>query len=252
MGAAATSAERGWRHIERYAYVERPYEDVWAWLAGHLSTLGEPLPGGGRAVEFRIRPAGLEVSRPVRLHVGGLVCGEDRARAELGWVDAGHPHLFPQLEAVLEVAPVPNDDAPFTQVGIRARYRPPLGPLGAVGDRLVGAEVADATLTLFLEELTDAVADNVVAPSLRPCPEDPGFAPPHDDPGVRRVLLTVDGLGARPGGAVGVRDALAVLPGIVHISVNPFAGLVSVDHDPARCSFDRMVEVLEDQATGGR
>jgi hypothetical protein len=252
MDAAATSAERGWRHIERYGYVERPYDDVWVWLAGHLSTLGEPLPGGGRSVELRIRPAGKKVSRPVRLRVAGLVCGEDRARAQLGWVDAGHPHLFPQLEATLEIAPVPNDAAPFTQVGIRARYRPPLGPLGAVGDRIVGAEVTDAALTLFLEELTDAVADHVDPPSLRAQPEDPGFAPPYDDPDVRRVLLTVDGLAVRPGGALGVCDALAVLPGIVHVSMNPFAGLVSVDHDPERCSFDQVVAVLEDQATGGK
>jgi hypothetical protein len=62
------------RHMDRYSYVERPYECVASWLADHLSPLGDPLPGGGRSVELRIRPGGLEVNRPVRLRVSGLVC----------------------------------------------------------------------------------------------------------------------------------------------------------------------------------
>jgi hypothetical protein len=244
MEAVATSADRGWRHIERYAYVERPYEDVWVWLAGHLSTLGDPMPGGGRSVELRIRPAGREINRPVGLQVGRVVCGQGRARATLGWVDAAHPHLFPHLEANLEIAPVPNDMVPFTQVGILARYRPPLGPLGALGDRLVGADVTDAALTLFLEELADAVSDNVVRPSLQPQPDDPGFTPPYDDPSIRRVFLPVDGMAVRPGGAVGLGHVLMVMPGIIHVSMNPFAGIVAVDHDPERCSSAQVLAAV--------
>jgi hypothetical protein len=73
MNETVTSTTRGWRHIERYAYVERPYDQVSCWVGGHLSTLGDRLPGGGRSVELRIRPGEVEVSRPVRLHIGGLV-----------------------------------------------------------------------------------------------------------------------------------------------------------------------------------
>jgi hypothetical protein len=251
MEAVATSADRGWRHIERYGYVERAYEEVWVWLAGHLSSLGDPLPGGGRSVELRIRPAGKEVNRPVRIHVGGLVCSQDRARATLAWVDATHPHLFPQLEAALEIAPVPNDTAPFTQLGILARYRPPLGPLGAIGDRLLGADVTDAALTLFLEELADAVEANLVPPSLQQAqPERPGFAPSYDNPDIRRVLLPVGGLAEQPGGAVGLCNALARTPGIVHVSLNPFAKLIAVDHDPERCTSAQVIATLEEQVTG--
>ena len=246
MSHTLTSAGRGWRHIERYAYVERPYEDVWMWLAGHLSTLGAPLPDGGRSVELRIRPAGKELSRPIRLHVAGLVCGEDRARAGLAWTDAGHPHLFPRLEGTLDIAPVPNDGGPFTQVGIVARYLPPLGPLGAIGDRVVGAEITDAALTTLLDELTDAIAEHVTAPSLRPGPV-PTPGPPNEDP-VRRVLLPVDGLGVRRGGAIGAGEALAALPGVVHVSVNPFSGLVAVDLDPARCTTDELMAAANDRA----
>src|SRR5687768_7493502 len=215
MSETVTSTERGWRTIERYAYVERPYEDTWTWMASHLSTLGEALPGGGRAVELRIRPAGTEIARPVRLHVAGLVCGEDRARAGLEWTDAARPHLFPQLEGTLEIAPVPHDGTPFTQIGILARYRPPLGPLGAIGDRLVGAEITDAALTAWLDDLADAVDDGVAAPSLGGPEPVPLPSPLAEDPAVRRVLLPVDRLAVRRGGAAGACAALEARSGVV-------------------------------------
>ena len=247
MSETVTSTERGWRTIERYAYVERHYEDTWTWMASHLSTLGEELPGGGRAVGLRIRPAGAEIARAVRLRVAGLVCGADRARAGLEWTDAAHPHLFPQLEGTLEIAPVPHDGTPFTQIGILARYRPPLGPLGAIGDRLVGADITDAALTALLDELADAVDDGVAAPSLGP-ENVPLRSRLAEDPAVRRVLLPVDGLAVRRGGAAEVCAALAAWPGVVHVSLNPFSGLIAVDHDPDVCPSDMLMDVLDDEA----
>lgn len=246
MRETVTATGRGWRTIERYVYVERPYEDTWTWMAGHLSTLGEPLSGGDRSVELRIRPAGTEIVRPVRVHVAGLVCGEDRARAGLGWTDATHPHLFPQLEGTLEIAPVPHDGTAYTQIGILARYRPPLGPLGFIGDRLVGADITDAAVTAWLDELADAVDDQVVAPSLRPQAVPPPF-PLAEDPAVRRVLLPVDGLAVRRGGAAGACEVLQRLPGVVHVSLNPFSGLIAVDHDPDVCPSDQLMAALDDE-----
>ena len=246
MSQTAATSRRGWRAIERYTYVRRPYQDVWVWLGGHLSTLGAPLPDGGHSVELRIRPGGKEVSRPVRLHVGGFVAGADRARAALSWADAARPHLFPQLEAMLEIAPVPNDSEAFTQLGVVARYRPPFGPLGAIGDRVVGAEVTDAALTAFLDELADMVTDHTVSPSLPPEAETQTPQPLSDAAGIRRVLLTVDGLAVRRGGALGVWEALSAVPGVVHVSLDPWSGLVAVDHDPAACTPDQCMTALEE------
>jgi hypothetical protein len=233
MHDTATPTTNGWRHIERYAYVQRPYEDVWSWLAGHLSTLGAPLSDGTRAVELRVRPGGHEVSRPVRLHVGGLVAGESRSVAALQWADAAAPQFFPQLEAELEIRPVPSNRAWYTQLGVLARYRPPFGALGAVGDRLIGSEVTDASLTTFLDELAEAVTNHTNAPQG---PDVDGVGRPADDPGLRRVLLTVDGLAVRPGGATGLSDALGAVPGVSGVSLDPWTGLVLVDYHPERCS----------------
>jgi copper chaperone CopZ len=249
MHDSATATGRSWRRIERYAYVDRPYEDVWGWLAGHLSTLGVPLPGDGHQVELRIRPGGREVSRPVRLHVGGLVAGEDRARAALKWADASRPHLFPKLDATLEVVPVPNSGRPCTQLGVLARYRPPFGLLGALGDRLVGAEITDAALTTFLDELAGAVTEHTLAAVPDPTGESPDAA--GDDTQLRRIRITVDGLGVRRGGAVEVCQALAELPGVVSVDVDPFAGLATVDHDPAVCSSADLAAALDAAADPG-
>jgi hypothetical protein len=242
MHDSATATGRGWRRIERYAYVDRPYEDVWGWLAGHLSTLGVPLAGDGHLVELRIRPGGREVSRPVRLRVGGLVAGEDRARAALNWADASRPHLFPRLDATLEVVPVPNTRRPRTQLGVLARYRPPFGVLGALGDRLVGAEITDAALTTFLDELAAAVTEHTVATSK---PADAAPDAPRAGTPVRRIFLTIDGLGVRPGGAVGVCVALADVPGVVSVDLDPFAGLATVDHDAAICGPAELAAALD-------
>jgi hypothetical protein len=179
---------RGWRHLERYVYVERPYDDVWSWLAGHLSTLGERRPEGSRSLELRIRPGGVAVSRPVRLHLGGLVCGDDRARAGLG------------------------------------------------------AEVVDVSLTSFLDDLAGAVLDHVESPARDAPPAPP--PPEEGDRAVRRLLLPVDGLAVRPGGATSVYEALSTVPGVVHVSLDPVSGLAAVAHDPAVCRPDRLTAAL--------
>ena len=153
--------DKGSRSLERYAFVSRGYDEVWPWLAGHLSTLGDPLPGGGRSVELHISPAGRDVTRSVRVTVGGLVCQDNGARASLHWADASHPRLFPKLTAVLELRPLPNDRRPFTQMGVQAHYRPPLGPVGLIGDHLVGADIADVAIANFLDDLTRSVTDGL-------------------------------------------------------------------------------------------
>src|SRR5581483_7686159 len=153
---APSITERGWKELCRYTYVQRRYEEVWPWLAHHVWNSGEVLPNGGRSIPLRVRPAGVDVSRPLRLKLGGVVTRNGHTSMTIHGVDAAHPHLFPELDGDLEVAPVPNTGLPFTQIGVVARYRPPLGALGAVGDRLIGREVADAALTAFLDDLAEA------------------------------------------------------------------------------------------------
>jgi hypothetical protein len=36
-------------------------------------------------------------------------------------------------------------------------------------------------------------------------------------------------------------------PGVVHVSLNPFSGLVAVDHDPDVCPSEELTDVLDDE-----
>ena len=243
--SAMTHTERGWRGLARYAYAERPYDDVWPWLAEHIWSIGEALPDGGRSISLRVRPAGADVSRPLRLSVGGVICGDGHAGLAIRGVDAVHPHLFPELEGALEVAALPNNNVPFTQIGVVVRYRPPLGGLGAIGDRLLGREVADAALTGFIDELAQAAERELDPTGPLLAPAATSAAQPAGPAGVRRVFLTIDGLGVRPGGAVGAHHALAGVPGVVGVSVEPWTGLTTVDYDASACTVNRLLAAIE-------
>ena len=245
-----TRSVRGWREIHRYAYLQRPYEDVRSWLAAHLSSIGAPLPDGGRSIQLRIRPGGVELSRPVRLRLAAPVDGQTGDRQGLGWVDAAHPRLFPELDGVVEVAPVPNRKRAFTQVGVVARYRPPFGALGAVGDRLAGAEVADAALTAFVEELVGAAESDLGPPALRPDRDGPSEASDPEEDDARRIYIVIDALAVRTGGAVGASACLMAIPGVIAVSVDPWSGLAAVDYEAERCSPGQLVDALQEQAAG--
>lgn len=44
---------------------------------------------------------------------------------------------------------------------------------------------------------------------------------------------------------MGVCEALSSVPGVAHVSIDPWTALVAVDHDPNRCGLAEMVAVLE-------
>ncbi len=242
---AVRITQRGWRELSRYTYVERPYEEVWPWLAHHLWNSGNALPDGGRSIPLRVRPAGVDVSRPLRMKVGGVVTSCGRTSVAIRGVDAAHPHLFPELDGDLEVAPVPNAGLPFTQIGVVARYRPPFGALGAVGDRLIGREVADAALTGFIDELAEAAERERDPPGPLFGPAASIAPQPPDTAGLNRVVLTIGGLGVRRGGAVGASTALQAIPGVVAVSIEPWSGLTAVDYEPSVCTTDELLLAVE-------
>jgi hypothetical protein len=233
----------GWRQIRRYAYVERPFEDVWPLLT---RAPGKQLLESGRGRHHGTSPlhahlAGLDVSRTVKVRFGGVVCDDEVARLALRWEDASHPLLFPVLEGVIELAPLICGPRQIAQVGIIGEYRPPLGRVGSLADDAAGAVVASESVQRFLEDLVRRFAAMV-----EPVPpdEEPDAAAP-EDPDIRRVFVCVERLDRRP--AVGVAKRLAAAPGVVHAEVDPLAGLAEIAYDPLVCDIERLVADLEDE-----
>jgi hypothetical protein len=78
----------------------------------------------------------------------------------MSWRPAGAEHLFPALEADLEVAPLGPSR---TQLSISARYRPPMGAVGRALDRALLHRVAEATMKDFLDRVGEALQTRATA-----------------------------------------------------------------------------------------
>jgi len=242
-----TDGHTGWRTVRHYAYVERPYEAVWAKLAQAPRQVlgGDDAPSaGGALAELHVRRAGIDVSRAVKIKFGGLVTEEEMARMGLHWEAGRHPQLFPVLDGILSLAPIVSGRRHVTQVGLVGRYRPPFGALGGIGDRMAGEEVAAESVARFVDDVArrlEAQAD--AQPSGPDMPEN--TADGADDSDRRRILVPLDGLGDRRGGAVGIGRQLAGTPGVVRAQVDPVAGMAEIEYDPDLCSLSRILAELE-------
>lgn len=108
--------------------------------------------------EMRVGIGGTEMTRKVQAEVGPRVRADRGIRVPLRWHAEEHPQWFPELEAELRLVPV-GDAA--TELRLVGTYEPPLGALGALGDRVAGHRVAETALREFLagvaQRLTDAL-----------------------------------------------------------------------------------------------
>jgi hypothetical protein len=96
----------------------------------------------------------IRVRREVAVALGAPVRSASKTVFPLRWEAAGHPGLFPALDADLEVAALGVER---TQLSMSARYVPPFGAMGRAIDRALLSRVAEATLKDFLDHVAEAV-----------------------------------------------------------------------------------------------
>ena len=248
--STATGRHASWRKVRHYAYLDRPFDAAWTTLARMpYEVLGaEPAAAEGTAsVPLTAKRGAVEISRTVTIRFGGLVCEEDMARMALRWQDSRHAVFFPVFEGVLSLAPILAGRRHVTQVGLVGRYRPPLGAAGAAADRLAGSEVADEVIALFVDALA-ARLEALIPPGNLAADDEPESEEASRIPGQSRILVTVDGLADRCGGAVAVTRQLSGTPGVTHAEVNPLAGIATIEYDPDACSLGRILAQLETPA----
>jgi hypothetical protein len=236
---------QGWRTVRHYAYVPRRYEDAWPKLVeAPQSLFGGDATAFGQT-ELHVRRAGMEWSRSVTMRFGGVVCDEDQARMALHWEDSQHPALFPVLNATISLVPLTTSRRHVTQLGLVGRYRPPFGALGGVADRMAGEDVAAESVATFLEDVARRLESMVNAEPFGPQPGQSPSGVGADGADATHILIPVDGLGGRRGGAVVLNRRLAAIPGVVYAEVDPIVGLAAVRYDPDLCSLSRIVAELE-------
>lgn len=236
-----------WRTVRQFAYVDRAFRDVRRYVAsaparilgdGRLDESGgpdEPIAG------LHVRRAGLDLVRDVRMVMGDLAVGIHNARLPVRWEDAAHPDLFPILDATFELAPVSAGRHPMTQLGLFGRYQPPLGRFGSFADTLAGRRIVLESVEGFLDDLTHRLEREL--PEAEPDVARPDWPPAQ---GWRRVILPVDELNRRPGGAAGVQLHLEAIPGVSAVSVNPGSELAVIDYDQRTCSVHDLQKALDD------
>jgi hypothetical protein len=246
----APREEERWREIHHYAYVERSFDDVWPLLAIEPNAVlsdGSPVPVGCGTSDLHAQLGGIDVARTVAMHFSGLVHDDARAGLAVHWEAAHHPWMFPVLEATLELSPVPSGRRHLTQVGLVGRYRPPLGVLGDMADRIGGSGVAVESIRHFVEDLARRLATMVAPEPPGPAEEEPtpDVTREPEGPERKKILLIVEPLASRPGGAVGIARRLAARPGVVRVDIDPETTLAEIHYDPARCHPGDFVDDLE-------
>jgi hypothetical protein len=123
---------------------------------GGLETLARVGPFGGvPGLSKLVRVRTLE---PVRL--------QERTMIGLRWEATGLTgELFPVLDAELVLTPVDERSSRLELVG---SYRPPLGRVGMVLDKVVMERVAEATIRSLLERIAEVLAAE--EPAIQPEP----------------------------------------------------------------------------------
>jgi hypothetical protein len=166
------------RIIRVYDYVNQPFERVRAALVADArgifsrattvaSERAQRLASG-----LRVNIAGVEIGKEIDLQVLGSVDSQlDAAglpretRIELTWRAVGKPSLFPIMKAELAIYAL---SAHETQLDLKGTYEPPLGPLGAAIDALIGRRIAEACMHQLIVDVAERLCSDFARPGQSP------------------------------------------------------------------------------------
>jgi hypothetical protein len=102
---------------------------------------------------------GSSVHQVVALELGPARRSTACVEYPLTWTPVGRHLLLPDFHGALGIA----DEAGTTALTLSGRYRPPLGPVGAAGDAVVGKRVAYQSVATFVDVLARRIDESVDA-----------------------------------------------------------------------------------------
>jgi hypothetical protein len=147
--------------VRYYVEIPLPPDEVEAALlgapAGWLSALGGAAGqrGDGLLAEVGVGPLGPHLGQRVTVSVGAPLRLPSKTLLPFTWRPTSGNGLLPDLDGDIELGALGPGR---TQVALSARYRPPLGSLGRVADRVLLHRVAEATVKDFLDRIATALA----------------------------------------------------------------------------------------------
>ena len=143
--------------VSDFIHIDRPFAVVRdavlacgpAWLADSAVAAYEQTEQASLRIFSSIGP--LRLSKRVWAEVSEPSLRNGHVTQRLSWRATGATHLFPTMEADIEVAPL--GDA-MTSITFQGRYEPPLGPLGREVDRMLLHRVVEASVRALLTRVT--------------------------------------------------------------------------------------------------
>lgn len=105
-----------------------------------------------RGEELAVGPSET-VAVPVEFTMGVPAVGSNSIAFPVRWKATGSTLLFPHMDAELVLSSLGES----THVEFRGVYTPPMGPVGALLDRVAMHRLAEATVRNFLERLVDLI-----------------------------------------------------------------------------------------------
>ena len=121
--------------------------------------------------ELRVQVGGGSIGRRVRAEVGPISMSPRKPglppralEVPVTWSAAEHPALFPILNGQLRIGDIGHDTIELRLTG---EYTPPLGALGAIGDRLAGHQAATVSLRAYLLEVAHRLDAKLAEHTLR-------------------------------------------------------------------------------------
>lgn len=123
--------------------------------AAEMEGMGEAAYRQGEELRGRVGPGGL-LAKEVVIAIGKPFMSRRGAVLPVRWRATGAEALFPSLEGELSIESA-EDGA--TNLHLRATYRPPLGAVGSLMDRLVLARLARSTAANWVDGIADWLLD---------------------------------------------------------------------------------------------
>jgi len=168
------------RSLHCHDYVNQPYPRVRdALLADPYAVLRRATAAAAtHAATLHVRLGGIDIGTDVAIQVDKIeladLYGRRATKLTLAWQAAHNPRRFPAMNATLAIFALSPTE---TQLEFQGTYQPPMGKLGEAIDAVAGHQLAEASVTRFIQEVAGwlraelAVSPPVSAADAKPARE---------------------------------------------------------------------------------
>ncbi|HIE22300.1 MAG TPA: hypothetical protein EYP73_06860 [Acidimicrobiia bacterium] len=110
----------------------------------------------GEQLRSKVSPWVEGFAKEVEMEIGTAEIHRTGIAYPMKWTATGAEVLFPQLNADLLLAHVGQD---MTRISVQGTYKPPLGVVGRIADRVILGRFAEATIRNWVDRLAEALMD---------------------------------------------------------------------------------------------